>query len=51
MCSKQSLLVDLKPLELYVDLDFDSEIDKGKLIIGVEPNVTIATIKVQLEEP
>jgi hypothetical protein len=33
----------MKSKELDVRLEFDSELDKGKYIIDVEPSVTIAT--------
>jgi hypothetical protein len=44
-------LDETKFLGSYADLDSDSEQEKGKHIIDVEPIVTIASTKVQLEQP
>jgi hypothetical protein len=53
--AKQSLVTELKAFES--DVGSDSELepnkgnDKGKQIIDVEPNATIATTKIQKKEP
>lgn len=56
--AKQSLAVELKASELDASYDSKSELDngteKGKHIIDVEPNSTMATTKIQkieLEDP
>ena len=53
--AKQSLVAELKYSESDACLDSESEPnkgnDKGKNIIDVEPNATIATMKIQKEEP
>jgi hypothetical protein len=44
----------MKASRSYVDPEFDSYLEKGKLTIDIEPNVTIATTKVfpeELEDP
>jgi hypothetical protein len=41
----------MKASELDVDSDSDSEPNKGKMIIDIEPSVTITTTKFQPEEP
>jgi hypothetical protein len=43
-------MVDLKDKELNPNLDFDLENNKRRHIIDLEPTVTIATAKIQLEE-
>jgi hypothetical protein len=40
-----------KSLGSNYDSDFDFKPKKGRYIIDVEPSVTIATTKVQIEEP
>jgi hypothetical protein len=40
----------LKASELDFGSYFDLELDKGKRIINMEPNATIITAKIQLEE-
>jgi hypothetical protein len=45
------LLAKKKSPKSDVDLEVDSEKEKGRRFIDVEPSVTIATTKVQLEEP
>jgi hypothetical protein len=53
--AKQSLVAKLKASESDAWSDFESELDKGndrgKQIIDAEPNITIATTKIQKEEP
>ena len=49
--TKQSLVAEMKSSELDPDSDSDSEMDKGKQIIDVEPNATVATTKIQPEDP
>eukprot|EP00253_Pinus_taeda_P022234 PITA_22234 len=53
--AKQSLVAELKASKSDACFDFESEFDKGndkgKQIINAEPNATIATMKVQKEEP
>jgi hypothetical protein len=53
--AKQSLVAELKDSELDACSKFESEPDKGndrgKQIINAEPNATIATMKMQKEEP
>jgi hypothetical protein len=44
-------VVKLKENESEPDSDFDSEHNKGKQIIDVEPTATIATTTIQPEEP
>jgi hypothetical protein len=44
-------VVELKASELALGLEFDSDIDKRKSIIDVEPSVTVTTTKVHLEKP
>jgi hypothetical protein len=44
-------MVELKASELEVDYDSKSNIERGKQIIDVEPNATIATTKVRPSEP
>ena len=41
----------MKASVLDVDSDSDLEMDKGKQTIDVEPSATVATTKVQLEDP
>jgi hypothetical protein len=50
-CSKQSLMAKLKASESEVNSDFESNLEEGKLIIGVESSATVATTKVQPSEP
>jgi hypothetical protein len=50
-CSKQSLVVKLKEIEPSPDIDFDSDNNKRRHIIDVEPISTIATTTIQPEEP
>ena len=53
--AKQSLVADLKAVESDACFNFESELDKGndkrKQIIDVQPNATVATTKIQKEEP
>ena len=52
--TKQSLVAEMKSLELDPDFDSDSEMDKGKQIVDAKPSATIATTHIQpedLEEP
>ena len=49
--TKQSLVAEMKSLELDPDSDSNSEMDKGKQIIDVEPSATVATTQIQLEDP
>ena len=53
--ANQSLVVEIKASELDAYSDTESEPekgnDRGKKIIDVEPNTTIATTKIQKEEP
>jgi hypothetical protein len=53
--AKQSLVAELKASESDACSDSESEPDKGndkgKQIIDVEPNATVATMKIQKEEP
>jgi hypothetical protein len=53
--AKQSLVAELKASESYACSDSESEPDKGndkgKNIIDVERNATVATTKIQKEEP
>jgi hypothetical protein len=53
--AKQSLVAKLKAFELDACSDSESEPDKGndrgKHIIDADPNATIATTKIQKEEP
>jgi hypothetical protein len=44
-------LAKTKSSRSNVDLDSDSELEKGKWIIDIEPSVPISTTKVWLEEP
>jgi hypothetical protein len=47
-------VAELKASNSNPSFDFDSEIEKGKQIIDVEPNVTITTTKFypkELEDP
>lgn len=48
--SKQLLLAKMKVLESNFGLDSNSEPDKGKWIIDVEPSATITTTKIQPKE-
>jgi hypothetical protein len=50
-CSKQSLVVEMKASESDPGSDSDSEPDKGKWIIDAEPSATVATTKIQPNEP
>jgi hypothetical protein len=43
---KQSLVAELKALELEVGFNFESDPEKGKQIIEAEPSATIVTTKV-----
>lgn len=45
------MAVELKALKADAGFDSKSDVDKGKWIIDVEPSVTVATTKVQLNEP
>jgi hypothetical protein len=53
--AKQSLVAELKASELDACSDSESEHengnDRGKYIIDADPNATIATTKIQKEEP
>jgi hypothetical protein len=52
--SKQSLVVEVKASESDAGYDSESEPEKGRQIINVEPNATISTTKIQpgeLDEP
>ena len=53
--AKQSLVVELKVSESDACSDSESKLDKGndkgKQIIDAKPNATIATTKIQKEEP
>jgi hypothetical protein len=53
--AKQSLVAELKAYESNECSDSESKPDKGndrgKQIIDVEPNATVATTKIQKEEP
>lgn len=53
--AKQSLVVELKASESYACYDSESEPnkgnEKGKEIINTKPNITVATMKIQKEEP
>ena len=53
--AKQSLVAEMGAYESYACSDYESEPykgnDKGKQIIDVEPNATVATAKIQKEEP
>ena len=53
--TKQSLVAEIKAFEsdAYFDIDLESENgnDRGKKIIKAEPNATVATRKIQKEEP
>jgi hypothetical protein len=46
-CSRKSLVVNLKYSESEVDYDSESNPEGGKQIIDVEPNIIVATTKVQ----
>jgi len=50
-CSKNSLVVKLKAFEWEVDSDYESNLEGEKRIIDVEPNIIVATTKVQPSEP
>ena len=53
--AKQSLVVEMRASESNACSDFESKLDKrndkGKQIIDAEPNATVATTKIQKEEP
>jgi hypothetical protein len=49
--SKKSLVVEMKAFESEVDSDSESNPERGKRIIDVEPSATVATTKVQPSEP
>jgi hypothetical protein len=49
--SKQSLVAKLKDSESEVDSNSESNPERGKQIIDVEPNATVATTKVHPSEP
>jgi hypothetical protein len=49
--SKQSLVVELKEIDSSPNLDSDSENNKRRQIIDVEPTATIMTTTIQPEEP
>ena len=53
--ARQSLVADMRASELDACSDFESEPEKGnekgKQIIDAEPNATVATAKIQKEEP
>jgi hypothetical protein len=49
-CLKQSLVVELKETEPSLVSDFDSDNNKRRQIINVEPTMTIATATIQPEE-
>ena len=53
--AKQSLVAEIKAFESDAYFDIESEPkkgnDRGKKIIDAEPNATIATTKIQKEEP
>jgi hypothetical protein len=48
--SKQSLVAEMKSSELDPRFDSDSDLDKGKKIIDVEPSSIVTTTKVQPNE-
>lgn len=49
--TKQSLVAKMKVLELDLDSNSDSETDKRNQIIDAEPSATVATTKIQPEDP
>jgi hypothetical protein len=53
--AKQSLVAEMRASESYACSDTELEPekgnDRGKQIINVEPNATVATTKIQKEEP
>ena len=48
--TKQSLVAEMKSLELDLKSDSNLEMDKGKQIINVEPSATIATTQIKPED-
>ena len=51
MSSKNSLVAEMKSLELDPDSNFETEPNRSKQIIDVELNATIATAQIQPVEP
>ena len=51
MCSKQSLVFEIKDKEPNPNLESDSENIDRRQIIDVDPTVIVATAAIQLEEP
>ena len=49
--TKQSLVAEMKSSELDPDSDSNSKMDKGKQIIDTKPSATVATTKIQPEDP
>jgi hypothetical protein len=49
--SKKSLVAKVKASESDVGSDSESEPEKGRWIIDMEPNATISTTKIQPDEP
>jgi hypothetical protein len=49
--SKQSLVAEVKAFELDVGSDTESEPERGRQIINMEPSATVATTKLQHDEP
>ena len=49
--SKQSLVAEVKASESDADSDSKTEPERGRWIINTEPNATVATTKLQLDEP
>ena len=48
---KQSLVAEVKASESDVGSDFESELERGRRIIDVEPSATVSTTKLQPGEP
>ena len=49
--SKQSLVAEVKASKSNADSDFETELERGRQIIDVEPNATVSTTKLQPSEP
>jgi hypothetical protein len=49
--SKQSLVDEVKASESDVGSDSESELEKGRQIIDVEPSATVDSTKIHLSEP
>jgi hypothetical protein len=45
------LVAEVKASKSDVDYDSETELERGRRIIDVEPSATIATTKLQLSEP